>query len=256
MEKENQKMGEPVNTEVIKERLDAIKGGRMKMWLEMCAHCGLCAESCFFYLAHDKDPTYMPSYKIIKTLGELYKRKGEVSREFLEEVRDVVWGKCTACRRCSMYCPFGIDMATMFAAVRGICNTQGAHPENLQKAVDNYWAEGNQMAMSKEDWLETCTWMESETGEEIAGLEIPMDKEGANLMYTVNAREPMYYPQDVGMAATIFNIAGEDWTMTSEGWDDTNLAMFAGDAKCMAHVAKLTYDAAIRLKAKQIGITE
>ena len=78
-------MGEPVNTQVIKERLDAAKGARMKMWLEMCAHCGLCAESCFFYQAHDKDPTYMPSYKVIKTLGELYKKKGEVSREFLEE---------------------------------------------------------------------------------------------------------------------------------------------------------------------------
>ncbi len=83
-----------------------------------------------------------------------------------------------------------------------------------------------------------------------------MDKEGANIMYTVNAREPMYYPQDIGMAAQIFHIAGENWTMPSEGWDDTNLAMFAGDAKCMAHVVKMTYDAAIRLKAKAIGITE
>ncbi len=249
-------MGEPVNTEVIKERLDAAKGARMKMWLELCAHCGLCAESCFFYLAHDKDPTYMPSYKVIKTLGEMYKKKGKVTREFLEETLEIAWGKCSVCRRCSQYCPFGIDMALMIATARGVCNSQGVVPEGLQRAVANYLAEGNQMAMTKEDWLETCTWMESETGEEIVGLEIPMDKEGANIMYTVNAREPMYYPQDIGMAATILHIAGEDWTMSSEGWDDTNLAMFAGDAKVMAQVTKNTYDAAIRLKAKHIAVTE
>jgi Fe-S oxidoreductase len=249
-------MGDPVNTEVIKERLDAAKGARMKMWLELCAHCGLCAESCFFYLAHDKDPTYMPSYKVMKTLGEMYKKKGKVSREFLEEALEIVWGKCTVCRRCSMFCPFGIDMATMLSTARDICNSQGVVPEGLKRVIENYWSAGNQMAMTTEDWVETCAWMASETAEEVAGLEIPMDKEGANLMYTVNAREPMYYPQDVGMAAKIFHIAGEDWTMPSDGWDDTNLAMFAGDAKCMAHVAKLTYDAAIRLKAKHIAVTE
>ena len=30
---------------------------RMKTWLEICAHCGLCADSCFFYLANNKDPS-------------------------------------------------------------------------------------------------------------------------------------------------------------------------------------------------------
>jgi Fe-S oxidoreductase len=249
-------MGEPVNVEQIREKLGAAKGARMKMWLDMCAHCGLCAESCFFYLAHDRDPSYMPSYKVIKTLGEMYKRKGNVDRAFLEEAHEIVWGKCTACRRCTMYCPFGIDIASMIAVARGICNSQGVMPEGLNRAIDNYWAAGNQMAMSTEDWIETCSWMAEETGADMPGLTIPMDKEGANLMYTVNAREPMFYPQDIAMAAQVFTVAGEDWTMPSEGWDDTNLAMFAGDAKCMAHVAKLTYDAAIRLKVKHIGVTE
>jgi len=249
-------VSETVNVEVIRQKLEAAKGARMKLWLEMCAHCGLCADSCFFYLAHDNDPTYMPSYKVVQTLGEMYRRKGNVDRKFLEEAHDVVWGKCTMCRRCSMYCPFGIDMATMIAVARGVCNSQGVVPEGLQRAVNNYVESGNQMGMKLEDWVETLEWMATETAEEIAGLEIPLDKEGANILYTVNAREPMYYPQDIAMAAKIFTLAGEDWTVSSDGWDDTNLAMFAGDAKVMAQVAKNTYDAAIRLKAKHIMITE
>jgi len=49
--------------------------------------------------------------------------------------------------------------------------------------------------MSTEDFVETCQWMETETGEELKGLTIPVDKQGAKYMYTVNAREPMYYPR-------------------------------------------------------------
>ncbi len=74
-------MAEPaVDTNVIKQRLAALEGGRFKTWLKLCAHCGYCADSCFFYQAHDKDPKYMPAYKVIQTLGKLYKNNGEVSR--------------------------------------------------------------------------------------------------------------------------------------------------------------------------------
>lgn len=245
-----------INTDIIKQRLDTLKGARMKMWLDICAHCGLCAESCFFYQAHNKDPKMVPSYKIKKTIWELYKRKGNVDKEFMEQVYEIVFAECTACRRCSMYCPFGIDMATMIAATRAICRSQNLTPEGLQKAIENIWKTGNQMGMTEEEFVETCQWMEEENQAELPGLKVPVDKQGADMMYTVNAREPMFYPQDIGMAATIFHVAGEDWTMPSTGWDCTNLAMFAGDAKCMAHAVKLVYDAAKKLGVKRIGVTE
>lgn len=82
---------------------------RLKTWLEICAHCGLCADSCFFYLANNKDPQQVPSYKIQSTLGEIVKRKGDVDNELMRLAMDTAWGKCTCCNRCGMYCPFGID---------------------------------------------------------------------------------------------------------------------------------------------------
>ena len=51
---------------------------RIKTWLEICAHCGMCADSCFFYLIDNRDPKQVPAYKIQSTLGELVKRKGKV----------------------------------------------------------------------------------------------------------------------------------------------------------------------------------
>lgn len=246
----------PVNVGKIKTILAANEGARMRMWLSICSRCGLCAESCFFYLAKDKDPKLSPAYKAIHTIGKMYKAKGEVSREFLEECKEVVWGQCTACRRCTMYCPFGIDIATMIATARAVCYSQGVVPDGLARTTENIRTTGNQMAMATEDWIETCDWMAEEYGEEVHGLEIPMDKPGADYMYTVNPREPMYYPQDVGMAAEIFHVAGLNWTMPSTGWDSTNLAMFAGDRAVATIPVKAMYDKALELGVKNIVITE
>jgi Fe-S oxidoreductase len=246
----------PVNVRKIQQILDANNGARIRTWLSICARCGLCAESCFFYLAKNRDPRLSPAWKFKNTLGELYRRKGNVDREFLKKCYNIIWGECTTCRRCSMYCPFGIDIATMIATVRGVCWSQGVVPEGLARTSVNYRDTGNQMGMSVEDYVETVTWMAEETGEEMSGLTIPIDKQGAKYMYTVNAREPMYYPQDIGMAAKIFTVAKEDWTMPSTGWDCTNLAMFAGDRALAGQIVKNMYDKAIELGVQKILITE
>ncbi|NSW87830.1 MAG: (Fe-S)-binding protein [Syntrophobacteraceae bacterium] len=112
------------------------------------------------------------------------------------------------------------------------------------------------MGMSSEDFIDTCSWMAEESSEEVAGVNIPIDKKGARIMYTVNPREPMYYPQDIAMAAKIFTVAEEDWTMPSTGWDCTNLAMFAGDRALAGHIVKLMYDKAVELGVEKIVMTE
>ena len=119
----------PVNVKKIQQILDANNGARIRTWLSICSRCGLCAESCFFYLANNRDPHLSPAYKFKNTLGEMYRRKGEVDREFLKKCYDIIWGECTTCKRCSMYCPFGIDIATMIATARGLC----AGPRGLSR---------------------------------------------------------------------------------------------------------------------------
>jgi Fe-S oxidoreductase len=113
-----------INTEEIKAILTAEKA-KMKLWLKVCAHCGLCAESCFLFTTKGRDPKYMPSHKFINSIGKLYKKKGRVNRETLEEIGDVVWNRCVLCTRC--YCPFGIDIPEMIALGRKICRTQNVY---------------------------------------------------------------------------------------------------------------------------------
>jgi Fe-S oxidoreductase len=114
-----------VDTTVIRGMLEKNKG-KMKLSLSVCAHCSLCAESCFLFNTHNNDPKYMPSYKFINSIGKIYKKKGRVDRSTLEEISITVWERCVLCTRC--YCPFGIDIPSMIALARSICRSQGVFP--------------------------------------------------------------------------------------------------------------------------------
>ncbi|MCF8070202.1 MAG: 4Fe-4S dicluster domain-containing protein [Desulfobacterales bacterium] len=245
-----------VDSDAIQATLQKTLKSRLKTWLEVCAHCGLCADSCFFYIANNRDPKQVPSYKIQSTLGEIVKKKGKVTNEFMRHVMDTAWGKCTCCNRCATYCPFGIDMGVMFSYLRGLCFTQGFIPWEMKIGSGMHRVYRAQMDITTEDWVDTCEWMAEEYEDDWPGIEIPVDKENADIIYTVNAREPKHYPEDLGEAAALFHLAGENWTVPSEGWEETSLAMFAGDwAGCKMQVESV-YDAIDRLKPKRMVVTE
>jgi len=227
----------------------------LKLWMDACAHCGLCADACHYYLANDKDPEMIPSYKA-RLLKQAYKKKGKLDEAFLDECYKRAFHECTMCRRCTLFCPFGIDMASMISTLRSMLTSSGRAPKGLAAAIENYLKSGNQMAITEEEWVETVEWMEEELQDEIVGATIPINKKGARIMYTVNAREPKFYPMDLQLAAKIFNVAKEDWTVPTYGWDDTNLAMFAGDTKTARYIVEQTFKAADELGVEYVAITE
>ena len=116
----------PVDEKKIRKMLRR-KKGKMKRYLSHCVHCSLCAESCFLYTIHNKDPQYMPSYKAIHSLGKLYKKRGKVDRKMLNEMKVIVWKNCVLCGRC--YCPIGIHIPSMIAFARSICRSQDVYPQ-------------------------------------------------------------------------------------------------------------------------------
>jgi Fe-S oxidoreductase len=125
----------PVDTKQIKEMLNR-KKGKMKRYLSYCAHCSLCAESCFLYMEHHKDPQYMPSYKAINSLGKLYRKGGKVDRKLLTEMKGIVWRNCVLCGRC--YCPIGIHIPSMIAFARSILRSQDVYPQ-LDEVFSESW---------------------------------------------------------------------------------------------------------------------
>ncbi len=245
-----------VDQEKLQDTIRKTMKSRIKTWLKICAHCGMCADSCFLYRINDCDPKQVPAYKVQSTLGEMVRKKGRVDNAFMHMAMETAWAKCTCCNRCAMYCPHGIDMGVMVGYMRGLLYQQGFVPWEMKIGAGMHRVYRAQMDVTPEEFVDTFQWMVEEYEEEYAGLTVPVDKEGADIMYTVNAREVKHYPEDLAEAAILFTIAGEDWTIPSSGWELTSLAMFAGDWEACRMQVESVYDAMERLKPKRMIGTE
>ena len=238
-----------------------------------CVHCGMCDESCHYVLAFPDDHKMTPSYKADQ-VRKLFKAnhdwtgsvfpwwvgadKVPLSDDDLETLKDIAFGTCTNCRRCTLSCPMGVDTATLNRIMRGLLSHVGVMPEGVRVVSKDQWEIGNQMGVLKEDYIDTIEWMSEELEEDLghSEAEIPMEKEGANVMYCINPREVKYDPRTIKEAALIFWAAGEDWTMPTEGWDNTNFGLFSGDDGLGGACAKREYEKARELGVDKIVISE
>ena len=240
--------------------------------LVACVHCGNCTDACHYVLANPDDPTYAPTYKADR-IRKLFKKHFDwTGRVFpwwvkggsvytdqdLEELKDIVFGKCTNCRRCTVNCPMGVDYATFNRMARGLLVSVGVMPEGVAAVSKDQWEIGNQMGVLKEDYLDTLEWMSEELVEEVGdpAAEIPIDKPDCDIMYTINPREAKYDPRTISDAAKIFWAAAESYTMPTEGWDMTNFGLFSGDDDLGGVVARRVYEKAIELRAKKVVMSE
>jgi Fe-S oxidoreductase len=230
---------------------------RLKVYIDTCIHCGLCAEGCHTFTSRYRDPAFAPVAKVKNTMWEIIKRKGRVEPEMLRRMARIAFTECNVCRRCSMYCPFGIDIAYLLLTVRRICSLLGVVPQYLQDTTNSHSATQNQMWVQQDEWIDTLQWQEEEAQDEIPTARIPLEKEGADVMYSVIAPEPKILAQLLGNISLIMTVAGIDWTMpATDGWDNSNMAMYSGDFEIMSRVEKLHWETAARLKVKTVVMGE
>jgi Fe-S oxidoreductase len=232
-------------------------GSRLKAYVETCAHCGLCSEACHFYLSRDRDPRFSPVGKVKQTIWEMLDKKGKVSTEFMKQAVQVAQTECNMCRRCVQYCPFGIDIAYMMSLVRRISHKLEITPLYIQDTAHSHSATMNQMWVKDDEWIDALHWQEDEMREELPNARIPLEKEGAEIMYSVIGPEPKFRTQLIYQAAAIMNEAGMDWTMpATPGWDNSDMAMYTGDSEMMGRLKRLHFETAARLRVKKIVMGE
>ncbi len=232
-------------------------GARLKTYVETCIHCGLCSEACHYYLSHDNDPKFAPVGKVKQTMWEMLNKKGRVDQEFIKRAAEIAHTECNLCKRCAQYCPFGIDIAYIISVVRRIIHRLGVTPLYLQDTAHSHSVHMNQMWVKGDEWPDTLQWQEEEAQAEIPTLRIPLEKEGADIMYSVIAPEPKFQAQLIYQAAVIMDAAGVSWTMPATiGWDNSDMAMFTGDNELMGRLKRTHFETAFRLKVKKIVMGE
>lgn len=244
-------------TTIINQVLEKETGARFKTYVETCMRCGLCSEACSYFLSNDRNPRFSPAAKVKQTLWEMVAKKGKVSKGFLRQAVHIAQVECNVCRRCSMYCPFGIDIAYMMLLVRRICHKLEITPQYIQDTVNSHSVTMNQMWVKEDEWIDTLQWQEEDAREEFEDLRIPLDKQGADIMYSVIAPEPKFQAGLLYQAAVMMHAAGVSWTMPSHpGWDNSNMAMFTGDNEISGRIAKVFYETAANLRVKRIVMGE
>ena len=116
---------------------------------------------------------------------------------------------------------------------------------------------GNNLGIPKDDFLFLLADLCKEVEEECCpGFYVPVDKEGANVIITINSKEPFGEPDDMKFWWKIFYAAKEDWTVSSVNWEGVNWGLFSGDDPSMKIQVERVIENARRLKCKTILLPE
>ena len=140
----------------MKERLQKYRSFRL--FMEICVRCGACADKCHFYVGSG-DPKNMPVLRA-ELMRSVYRRYftltgrifGELAgaRELTEDVIKewfYYFYQCTECRRCSVFCPYGIDTAEITMMGRELLNLIGCNINWVIEPAANCFRTGNHLGI-------------------------------------------------------------------------------------------------------------
>jgi Fe-S oxidoreductase len=241
--------------EAMRAQMDA----RVVSYLSSCVHCGICAEACLFF-TETGDPRYTPIHKtepLRKLWSQEYTFWGKIASKLglrkpltEEDFADwemLVYDGCSMCGRCSMVCPLGVDIAYIIRKVKEGLSAAGYSPQDLVEAGERARTIGSPMGVTTKTLEATIRVQEKETG-----LEIPLDKEGAEYLCLFSSGEIAGFPEFIGSLARIFKAADVSWTISRQYFEATNTGVQLGNSGLAAELVERVVAAAEKLKIKTV----
>jgi len=236
----------------------------MRMYLETCTHCGNCVEACHVWKSMP-ETRYTPvgrSEIIRKVFLKYFKLEGKIAPWLGEviELDDIALDRfydaaysCTGCRRCMVYCPFGIDTQMIMSIAKLLLIGADKEPKLLSMLADMSIAKGQDVESSQSGFEEAVKNLEPEVEalwKTAPGRKtIPVGTENADVLFVGLSGKDSIVP-----AAAILNAAGENWTLSS--FEAVNFGAFMGDLERTKKIASRIIAEAERLKVKEVAIVE
>lgn len=246
------------------------KNKALKVYLDSCVKCGACTDKCHYFIGTG-DPKNMPVARQ-DLLRKIYRRYFTLSgklfpslvgaEDFTQEVLDDWYSyfhQCSQCRRCSVYCPYGIDTAEISMAAREIMDHIGVGQKYSNEILGKVHKVGNNLGLPEPALVDTLEGLEEDIEEE-TGVEVklPLDQHGADILLITPSADFFAEPHVDGLIgyAKVFHQAGVSWTLSSEASEAANFAMFIGSYEQMQKVANRIRKAAMDLGVKRIIVGE
>ncbi len=242
----------------------------LQVFLDICVKCGACTDKCHYYLGTE-DPNNMPVarqdllrgvYRRHYTLaGKLFpKLVGAI--DFDEKTRDLWYSyfhQCSQCRRCSVFCPYGIDTAEISMAGREVLDAIGVGQKYCNEILGKVHKVGNNLGLPGPALEDTLAGLEEDVKED-TGVDVrfPVDQKGADVLLITPSADFFAEPHIDGLIgyAKVFHQAGISWTVSSYASEAANFSMFIGSHDNLKRAAMRIREAALELGVKRIVVGE
>jgi [DsrC]-trisulfide reductase subunit K len=244
----------------LRERLKKYRS--LRVFLDTCVRCGACADKCHFFIGSG-DPKNMPVLRA-ELLRSVYRRDfttaGKIlgglagGRELTPEVLKewyYYFYQCTECRRCSVFCPYGIDTAEITMIARELLNLVGLNINWVMEPVANCDRTGNHLGIQPHTFKDNIDFLCDELAD-ITGIHIdpPINKKGAEVLFIVPSAD---YFADPGIFTfmgylLLFEHIGLDYTLSAYASEGGNFGLFTSHDT----IKRLNYK--MYAEAKRLGV--
>jgi len=224
--------------EGMRERLHKYR--TFQVFMDICVRCGACSDKCHYFIGSG-DPKNMPVLRA-ELLRAIYRKNftlaGKLMGKFVgarELTEDVLkewffyFFQCTECRRCSVFCPYGIDTAEITMMARELLSLVGLSINWIIEPVANCFRTGNHLGIQPHAFADSIEFAVDEV-EDITGIRVdaPINKKGAEVLFVAPSAdyfgEPHYYTL-LGYLM-LFHEIGLDYTWSAFASEGGNFGLF------------------------------
>jgi len=244
----------------IKERLEKYR--TFRIFMDICVRCGACADKCHFYIGGG-DPKNMPVLRAellravyrndFTTAGKILGRLAGGRKLTIDVLKEwfYYFFQCTECRRCSVFCPYGIDTAEITMMGRELMNLIGLNVNWVIEPVANCSRTGNHLGIQPHGLKDTLEFFADDI-EEVTGVRVkyPINKKGAEVLFVTPSGDFLADPGTytcMGYMA-LFHEIGLDYTWSTYASEGGNFGLFT------SHEMIKRLNAKIYAEAKRLGV--
>jgi Fe-S oxidoreductase len=248
---------------IIKGIADRLKKYRsFRLFMDICVRCGACADKCHFFIGTG-DPKNMPVLRA-ELIRSVYRKEftaaGKIlgkmagARELTVDVLKEWWYyfyQCTECRRCSVFCPYGIDQAEITIIGRELLNELGLNIEWIAGPAANCYMKGNHLGLEPHTIVGNLEYMLDDI-ETITGKRIKptFNRKGAEILFVTPSGDLFADPGTYTAMGylMLFEELGLDYTWSTYASEGGNFGFFTTN-----ELAK-RLNSKIYAEAKRLGV--
>jgi len=244
----------------LRERLEKYRS--LRVFMDICVRCGACADKCHFFIGSG-DPKNMPVLRA-ELLRSVYRRDFTTAGKIMGKLagaRDLTpevlkewfyyFYQCTECRRCSVFCPYGIDTAEITMMVRELLHLVGIGIDWITTPAANCFRTGNHLGIQPHGFKDSVDFAADDLAD-LTGVrvEVPVNKKGAEVLFVVPSADYFGDPHYFGFLGylALLHEIGLDYTFSTYASEGGNFGLFHSSEMMKRLNAK------IYAEAKRLGV--